>query len=114
VVLKKDRLLSSFSGSKARIKLQDIGKRPLQSLVCLRWALVEIPDGQNPDFSRLTVWVPPESSASGKRWATKFSKLGHSWDVMIRVGSGSWRLYRPVCTDSEKGYICFYYLRKPV
>jgi hypothetical protein len=78
-------------------RLYDTSPDALPSLICEQWEQVS-----NPEFNHLILQPIP-------------SRLGHSRNVLAYLTGPEIKetvvtLYRPVCTEIDKAFLCFYYL----
>jgi hypothetical protein len=90
-------------------RLYDMSLDDLPSLICEQWEYVS-----NPEFNRL-ILQPYASQSLTRRWADRFNRLGHNRNVVAHLTGPDLKetavtLYRPVCTESGKAFLCFYYL----
>lgn len=90
------------------LRIKDLGPRPLPPLLCEQWE-----QRQNPEFNQLILQPVPGENSLARRWADRFSQLGHTRDILVELPDGKVQLYRPVCTDNGKAYLCFFYLHHP-
>lgn len=90
------------------LKLQDLGSRTLPALTCVQWEHTA-----NPEFNTLILQPHAASRSLARRWVQKFQWLGHTHDLLVVGPELRVQLYRPVCTDSGKDYLCFHYLYHP-
>ena len=90
-------------------RLYDTSLNDLPSLICTQWEHVS-----NSEFNRL-ILQPSSSQSLTRRWADRFNQLGHTRDVLAHLTGPELKetvvtLYRPVCTEIDKAFLCFYYL----
>jgi hypothetical protein len=91
-------------------RLYDTSIDALPSLICEQWE-----QASNPEFNRLILQPIPSMQSLARRWADRFNRLGHSRNVLAYLTGPEIKetvvtLYRPVCTETDKAFLCFYYL----
>ena len=88
--------------------VKDLGPRPLPVLRCEQWE-----QQKTPEFNQLILQPAQGENSLSRRWADRFSQLGHTRDILVELPGVKVQLYRPVCTDNGKAYLCFFYLHHP-
>jgi len=90
------------------LSLKDLSRKPLPQLICEQWEL-----DSNPEFNVLILQPRATMQSLARRWVQKFQILGHTHDILAMLSPQPVQLYRPVCTDSGKAYLCLHYLYHP-
>jgi hypothetical protein len=88
--------------------VKDLGPRPLPALLCEQWE-----QQKTPEFNQLILQPVASESSLSRRWSDRFNQLGHTRDILVELSGVKVQLYRPVCTDNGKAYLCFFYLHHP-
>lgn len=99
----REKLQRSISAT-----LKPVGTAGLRSLKVHGWHLV-----LNPDFSQIQFELRPRTAATAQKWYDIFSAVGHDYNVILSTTSFQYLLYRPICTECYKDFVCFYYLTRP-
>jgi len=93
---------STFLGFK------DLSRKPLPQLICEQWEF-----DSNLEFNTLILQPSSALQSLARRWVQKFQILGHTHDMLAMFPKQPVQLYRPVCVDSGKAYLCLHYLHHP-
>ena len=88
--------------------LKPVGTAGLRTLKIQGWHLVS-----NPDFSQIQFELRPRTAVTAQKWHDIFSSVGHDYNVILSTKSFQYLLYRPICTECYKDFVCFYYLTRP-